>query len=76
MGSAEAPCTESARASTFTAWKRAANYASAASTSRPLSARSPIPTATVAHAIVDAILGAIGEGDIGRHFPERRLLEG
>jgi len=23
----------------------------------------------LAHAIVDAILGAIGEGDIGRHFP-------
>jgi 2-C-methyl-D-erythritol 2,4-cyclodiphosphate synthase len=24
----------------------------------------------VIHAIVDAILGALGEGDIGRHFPE------
>jgi len=22
------------------------------------------------HAIVDAIIGALGEGDIGRHFPE------
>ena len=22
------------------------------------------------HAVVDAMLGALGEGDIGRHFPE------
>lgn len=24
----------------------------------------------VAHAVVDAILGALGQGDIGRHFPD------
>ena len=53
-----------------TGWSKAENSSSAESRFRMSADSTGIPMQTCScHAIADALLGAISEGDIGQHFP-------